>query len=446
MQTRHRRFHYQRLDEVRDAVQKLGLWLEFDEDVSILQDQVSIGSMVAPNSIAIQPMEGHDGTYEGKPSDLTFRRYRRFAAGGAGLLWFEATAVTPDGRANPQQLMLNSDTLPDFRELLAETFRVARETYGPGHRPITVLQLTHSGRYSRPQGAAKPVIAFHDPILDPETNVSPDQIPVSDEKIRDLEDRFVEAAEFAREAGFDAVDIKHCHRYLPSELLAAHTRAGEYGGPFDNRIRFLLNIIEKIRARLGDQIMVTTRINGYDGMPYPYGWGVAGEEGSREMCLEEMKKLARILYDTGVRLLNITAGNPYHDPHINRPYDQPIRGVGRPNEHPLEGVARLIHVARVVKQTVPHMVVIGSGYSWLRQFLGNAGAANIRNGWVDMVGVGRGAFAYPEFARDLLCKGKMEPRKACITCSRCTQIMREGKMTGCAVFDREAYGSALKSN
>lgn len=440
MQIRHRRFHYQSLDELRDAAHELELGLEFDEDVSRLRNPVTISGKIVPNSIAIQPMEGHDGTPDGRPSELTFRRYRRFAAGGAGMLWFEATAITPDGRANPQQLMLTKDTLPSFSSLLAETLAIAQEQFGSRHRPFTVLQLTHSGRYSRPQGKPAPIIAFHDPYLDTETHVLPDQLPISDAEIMDLEDRFVEAAELAQAAGFDAVDIKHCHRYLPSELLAAHTRDGQYGGSFENRIRFLVNTVDKIKARLGDGIVVTTRINAYDGHPYPYGWGVTEEEGSRKPCLDEIKRLTEILCERGVPLINITAGNPYHDPHINRPYDLPVKGAELPNEHPLEGVARLIHIARVVQETVPEMVVIGSGYSWLRQFLGNVGAANIRNGWVTMVGVGRGAFAYPDFAKDLLVNGMMDRKKACITCSRCTQFMREDRATGCAVFDREVYG------
>lgn len=441
MQTKHRRFQYKHLDEIRDTTQELGLALEFDDDVSILGNQVPIHDKIVANSLAIQPMEGHDGTSDGRPSELTFRRYRRFAAGGAGLLWFEATAVTPQGRANPQQLMLNADTLPDFRQLVTETHDAAKRSFGMEHRPFTVLQLTHSGRYSKPEGTPQPTIAFHDPYLDGETHVLPSQIPISDEELRILEDQFVEAAKLALEAGFDAVDIKHCHRYLPSELLAAYTRDGEYGGSFKNRTRFLINIIDKIKACLGDEIIVTTRINAYDGIPYPYGWGTVTENGSREMCLDELKKLVRILYEKGVPLINITAGNPYHNPHINRPYDLPVKGGSLPSEHPLVGIARLTDVARAVQESVPEMVVIGSGYSWLRQFLGNAGAANIRRGWVTMIGVGRGAFAYPNFAKDLLSNGMMDPRKTCVTCSRCTQLMREGKVAGCVVFDREVYGN-----
>lgn len=445
METKHRRFHYKHLDEIRDTAQELGLELEFDEDVSILGSQIPILGKMVPNSLAIQPMEGHDGTSDGRPSELTFRRYRRFATGGAGLLWFEATAVTPKGRANPQQLTLSADTLPDFQQLVTETHDAAKRSFGVGHRPFLVLQLTHSGRYAKPQGTPQPVIAFHDPYLDCETHVPPGQVPVSDEELRILEDQFVEAAKLALEAGFDAIDIKHCHRYLPSELLAAYTRDGEYGGSFENRTRFLINIVDKIKACLGDEIIVTTRINAYDGIPYPYGWGSVTENNSREICLDEIKQLARILHEKGVPLINITAGNPYHNPHINRPYDVPVKGGSLPSEHPLVGVARLIHVARAVQESVPEMVVIGSGYSWLRQFLGNAGAANLRNGWVTMVGVGRGAFAYPSFPKDLLSNGVMDPRKACITCSRCTQLMREGKAAGCVVFDREVYGTAPQS-
>jgi 2,4-dienoyl-CoA reductase (NADPH2) len=445
MHTKHKRFHYQCLDEIKNVSQELGLNLQFDEDLAILGRQVIIHDKILPNSLAIQPMEGHDGTRDGRPGELTFRRYRRFAAGGAGLLWFEATAVTPAGRANPQQLMLNADTLPDFRRLITETRDTAARSFGEEHRPFTVLQLTHSGRYSKPEGIPQPVIAFHDPYLDDETHVTSSQKPISDQELRALEDQFVEAAKLAQEAGFDAVDIKHCHRYLPSELLGAYTRDGEYGGSFENRTRFLINVVDKIKASLGDGIIVTTRINAYDGTPYPYSWGAVTKDGSREMCLDEIKKLAGILHEKGVPLINITAGNPYHNPHINRPYDLPIKGGRLPDEHPLVGVARLIDVARAVQESVPEMVVMGSGYSWLRQFLGNVGAANIRNGWVTLVGVGRGAFAYPDFAKDLLNDGMMDPRKTCITCSRCTQLMREGKEAGCVVFDRKAYGMTSRT-
>jgi 2,4-dienoyl-CoA reductase-like NADH-dependent reductase (Old Yellow Enzyme family) len=265
---------------------------------------------------------------------------------------------------------------------------------------------------------------------------------ITDDELEQMVDSWVEASRLAREAGFDAVDIKSCHRYLLSELLAAHTRPGRYGGAYENRTRLHYDIVERIQAEVPG-VMVTMRLNGYDGHPYPWGWGVDQQDPAIPDLTEPIR-FVRGLYERGMRLINITAGNPYFTPHINRPYDVAVVGGSLPDENPLYGVARIIDVARQIKHAVPEMAVIASGYSWLRQFLGNAAAATIRCGDADLVGLGRGAFAYPDFARDLV-HGELDPKKCCITCSRCTQIMRDGGRTGCVVFDREVYGPILKA-
>jgi 2,4-dienoyl-CoA reductase-like NADH-dependent reductase (Old Yellow Enzyme family) len=388
-------------------------------------------------------MEGCDGERDGRPGELTVRRYERFVRGGAGLLWFEATAIAHAGRANPRQLTLTPQTVSDFRAMLDHTLALGREANGSGFRPLTVLQLTFSGRYAKPDGKPAPVLAHHDGVLDRAMGIPDDHPLITDSELDALADRWVEAAKLAREAGFDAVDIKSCHRYLLSELLAAHTRPGRYGGPFEHRTRLHYHIAERIQAEVPG-IMVTMRLNGYDGHPYPWGWGVDHED-PMVPDLREPIEFVRGLYERGMRLINITAGNPYYTPHINRPYDTPVTGGRVPDEHPLYGVARIIDVARQIKHAVPEIVVVASGYSWLRQFLGNAAAATLRRGDADIVGLGRGAFAYPDFARDLTIKGALDPKKCCITCSRCTQIMRDGGRTGCVVFDREVYGPIYKA-
>ncbi|MBL7199724.1 MAG: NADH:flavin oxidoreductase [Anaerolineae bacterium] len=434
----HERFRFKTLDELRRRVEELGLDLEFDEDLAPLRHRVKVGSYETPNALAVHPMEGCDGERDGRPGELTIRRYERFARGGAGLLWFEATAIEHAGRANPRQLTLTRQTLPHLREMLEHSLQLARQANGPGFRPLTVLQLTFSGRYSKPDGKPAPVIAHHDGVLDKAMGIPEDYPLISDDELDALQDRWVEAAALAQEAGFDAVDVKSCHRYLPSELLAAHTRPGKYGGAFENRTRLHYAIVERIHDEVPG-LMVTMRLNAYDGHPYPWGWGV-DERDPLVPDLTEPIRFVRGLRERGMQMVNITAGNPYFTPHINRPYDVPVLGGRVPDEHPLLGVARIIDVARQIKRAVPEMVVVASGYSWLRQFLGNAAAATIRRGDADLVGLGRGAFAYPDFARDLVNDGALAPKKCCITCSRCTQIMRDGGQTGCVVFDRQVYG------
>lgn len=434
---RHERFRFKSLSELQSRAAELGIELPMSANLDVLSEPVTIGGYCAPNRFAIQPMEGCDGTPAGAPDALTLRRYERFFRGGAGLIWFEATAVTEAGRANPRQLFLHAGTRNAFQQMLQNAVAAGRAANGSHYLPYTVLQLTHSGRYSRPVDVSAPVIAHHDGLLDNALKIPADYPLVSDRELEALVPHYVQAARLARNCGFNAVDIKSCHRYLLNELLAAHTRPGRFGGAFTNRVRLLLDIVSAIRADVPD-IAVWVRLNVFDGHPYPWGWGVMQDDALKP-DLSEPLRLIKLLRQAGVAGINVTAGNPYYTPHINRPYDQPVRGAKFPDEHPLEGVARQLGLARVVKQAFPDVMVIGSGFSWLRQYIPIVAAGAITNGWMDFAGVGRGAFAYPDFARDVLLTGRMNPAKACITCSRCTQIMRSRGTTGCVMFDREIY-------
>ncbi len=438
----HEQFQFHSLEELARRIQELGLDLEISEDLSPLLEPIEIAGFRLPNRLVVQPMEGCDGRSDGAPDELTRRRYRRFAAGGAGLLWFEATAVTPESRANPRQLWIHEGTVREFAALVEETLRVARETCG--HRPFLVLQLTHSGRYSKPGRKPAPIIAHHSPFLDPMHKLPPDYPLISDEELERLEDVYVEAARCAQRAGFDAVDVKACHRYLISELHASHTRPGRYGGSFENRTRFFRNIVTKIRQAVPG-LIVTSRMNVYDAMAYPYGFGVDREDPGKP-DLSEPIELVRFLKASGAPLVNITVGNPYYNPHVNRPFDLPVAGAPTPAEHPLVGVARFVGLVRRIQQEFPELAVIGAGYSWLRQFFPHVAAPAMRKGWVTLVGLGRMAFAYPEFVRDLATHGRLNPERVCIACSACTQIMRDGGRTGCVPRDAEVYEPIYKAH
>jgi 2,4-dienoyl-CoA reductase (NADPH2) len=434
----HESFNFQSLSELQSRISKLGLDLPVADDASALLEPLDLnGGFRLANRIAVLPMEGCDGLPDGSPDELTFRRYRRFAAGGAGLLWFEATAVIEAGRANPRQLWIREETLPAFAALLEQSRKAAP------HRPYCVLQLTHSGRYSRPGRAPKPIIAHRSPYLDPIHKLPGDYPVISDGELERLEDIYVNAARLAHKAGFDAVDVKACHRYLVSELHASHTREGRYGGPFENRSRFFRNVVAKIRDAVPG-IAVTSRMNAYDAMAYPYGFGVDREDATKP-DLTEPVELVRYLKEHGAPLVNITIGNPYFNPHVNRPFDLPVSGAPLPKEAPLYGVARFVHVVRRIQAEVPGMAVIGGGYSWLRQYFPNVAAAAIRKGWLSLAGAGRMSFAYPDFPRVLAETGKLDPERVCVACSACTQIMRDGGRAGCVPRDASIYESIYKA-
>ena len=249
----------------------------------------------------------------------------------------------------------------------------------------------------------------------------------------------MQSALLAQAAGFDGVDVKACHRYLVSELLASHTRAGKYGGSFENRSRFLLEVVDRIRRAVEEDFIVACRFNAFDAHPYPYGFGVDQGDWTK-YDLTEPLRLTRALAAHGVNLLSNSAGNPYFRyPQVTRPLDAPILGGETPPEHPLESVARLFALSRQIQQAAGSVPVIGNGYSWLRQFIPNCGAANVAAGHVAMVGLGREAFAYPNAPSDILDKSAMDPRRVCIACSKCTQIMRDQGRTGCVIRDSEVY-------
>ncbi len=469
-------FHLGGIEDLERLGKRLGVRLEATEDVSILAESVRAGKLVIPNSLAVHPMEGCDGDSQGRPGKLTLRRYERFAAGGAGLIWAEATAVVPEGRANPRQLWLHEENKNSFRAMVEMIRQVAAEAMGPKYKPVLVLQLTHSGRYSKPKGVAQPMIAQRDPYRDamapqqkPDTNRKskiPDDWPlVTDEYLDKLQDAYVTAARIAFEVGFDAVDIKSCHGYLINELFACHPapieserakggaplrngsstvdnwcgRTGKYGGSFENRTRFVLEVIDKIRKELGEDTPVVTRLGVYDAIPYPYGWGVDKDDYTKP-DLTEPKKLIGLLQQRGVNLINVTVANPYYNPHVGRPFNEPIVGGYEEPEHPLVGVSRLVNLTGEIQKEFPDIAIVGTGYSWLRTLFANVAAASKATGLTTLVGAGRMAFAYPDFAKDIITKGRMYPEKVCVSCSACTQIMRDAGMTGCVVRDNEVYG------
>ena len=434
--SKHRRFKIRSLQQLQDEITALGLSIPISQDISVLSEGVQIANHRTPNRFIVQPMEGFDADINGTPGPLAFRRYKRYAAGGSGLIWFEATAVIFEGRSNPGQFCLNRNNVDTFRRLVSETRETARQEHGV--EPVLILQLTHSGRYSKPTGTPEPLIAHRSPILDPKHDLPDDYPVVTDAYLDNLQEQFVDAAKLAAAAGFDGVDVKSCHRYLFSELLASHTREGKYGGSFENRTRMLRETLTRIRDTV-PELFVTTRMNAYDAISYPYGFGVSKED-YRIPDLHEPLALVGELRKIGIPVLNISIGNPYFNPHYGRPYDFPIEGVKPPDEYPLEGINRFLAITRTIQESYPALPVVGSGYSWLRHYLPEIAAGIVNQGAATLIGQGRGAFAYPDSVKDILETGAMNPGKCCISCSACTQIMRDGGKTGCVVRDRDIYG------
>jgi 2,4-dienoyl-CoA reductase-like NADH-dependent reductase (Old Yellow Enzyme family) len=448
--------------DFREYQRQLGIQIPFEEELlsgptSPLAQPLRLDDFTIGNRFAILPMEGWDGTTDGKPTELTTRRWQRFGRSGAKLIWGgEAVAVRHDGRANPRQLLLNAANLPALSALRAALVREHQQHFGTTADLLIGLQLTHSGRFSRPNDhhRLEPVIAFHHPMLAEKFGLAPDYPVLSDEAIERLIEEFIHAAKLAQQAGFAFVDLKTCHSYLGQEILSAVDRPGKFGGSFENRTRFLHEIIRGIRAECPG-LRIGVRFNAMDWLPfrkgkdgvgepyplsdyfpegkYPYAFG--GDGSGLGHDLTEPLQLLDLLASLGVRLVCITLGSPYYNPHLLRPALFPPTDGYMPPEDPLVGVARHLAITAELKRLRPQMVMVGSGYTYLQEWLPHVAQAVLRQGQADFVGLGRMVLTYPELPADLLAGHPLRRKQICRTFSDCTSGPRLGLISGCFPLD-----------
>ena len=430
---KHEAFHYPALEDVKAESKKLNAFLLLAERASALFQALPLGSKEAANRIAFQPMEGTDGTEEGAPGELTVRRYHRFAKAGPGLIWFEAVATLPQARASAHQLWLTERNVDQYKKLLDDIRELSLKENG--YAPLIVMQATNSGRYSKPHGYPEPLIDYHCPPLE-DAPLSEDRI-VTDEELKRFEEAYAHTAALCQQAGFDGMDVKCCHRYLACELLSAYTRPGPYGGSYENRTRFLKNCYRAAQSEVkGSSFFLSSRLNVYDGFAYPYGFGVKEGGGLQPDLREPIQLIKELKQAFDIPLINVTMGNPYKNPHVNRPYDH---GNYVPDEHPLEGVGRMMWGVSQIQHAVPDLPVLGSAFSYLRQYAGNLAAGMVEGGHCAMAGFGRLAFADPNFIHELRENGTVNAKNACVTCGGCAVLLRQGIPAGCVVRDREEY-------
>ena len=449
------------LTEFKDRLADLSLDLPIDEQIltaaegSPMARPLMIGTHRIGNRWCIHPMEGWDANADGSPSTHTMRRWRNFGHSGAKWIWGgEAAAVQPDGRANPHQTLAVPENRVGLASLLRELVEAHEADFDSADDLLVGLQLTHSGRFCRPNGEIpNPQIAYHHPLLDAKFGIDPNNhsVVITDDEVERLIDNYVTAARLARDVGFRFVDIKSCHGYLLHEFLSARIRPGKFGGDFAGRTRLLKTIIARVRNEV-PEMMVCCRLSVFDFVPYktsrttgqpmpfehllPYefGFGVDPDH-PLNIDLTEPLQLIRDLIDWGVVALNISGGSPYYNPHIQRPaFFPPSDGYQAP-EDPLSGVARQIHVARKCKQAAGDVPVVGSGFSYLQDYLPQVAQAVVRHDWVDSVGLGRMVLSYPRMPADTLESGRIQRSRICRTFSDCTTAPRAGMISGCFPLD-----------
>lgn len=451
----------------QEYLRSLDLCLPCDRELlrgaeSALRWPLVRGSLKIANRIAVQPMEGWDGSADGSPTDKTMRRWQRFGRSGAKLIWGgEAVAVTHEGRANPNQLLASQHTEAGLATLRTTLIEHHRSTTGSDEGLLIGLQLTHSGRFSRPNAHNRPEprILYRHPILDRRLGLPQDYPLLTDADVETIIEKFHRAAKMAWRLGFDFVDIKHCHGYLGHEFLSAHTREGHYGGSFENRTRFLRAVVQGIRS-VAPGLQIAVRLSAFDTIPFrpdperssegkpgrgipetqerfiPYRWGFGVDQfNPTEPDLSETVRFLTLLEELGIRLVNITAGSPYYNPHLQRPALYPPSDGYLPPEDPLVSVARHLQAAQRLKQQFPNLIFMGTGYSYLQDYLPHVAQAAVREGWTDMVGLGRMVLTYPELLWDASEGNPIQRKRICRTFSDCTTAPRKGLPSGCYPLD-----------
>ena len=453
--------------DFRTHAESLGIDLSIDDSLvqgehSPLLSAVSWNSKIIGNRIAIQPMEGWDATNLGGTSEATLRRWGRFGESGAKLIWGgEAMAVRLDGRANPNQLLILKENQSDLEGLRSKLIESHREHYDTVDDLVIGFQLTHSGRFCRPNDKKRwePRVAYRHPVLDKKFSVASDDMVWTDQQLDDLIGDYARAASIAQEVGADFVDIKCCHGYLLHEFLGAKTRSGNYGGSFENRTRLLFSIIKAVQQS-APGLGIGVRLSAFDSVPFvpdqstampgkqgqgmpsdyttliPYVWGFGiDEKEPLKHDLTEVSMLIESLASRGVTLINLSAGSPYYTPHILRPAAYPPSDGYQPHEDPLISVARQLNVAGQLKSQFPNTLMVGSGYSYLQEFLPSVGQHQVRTGKIDFVGLGRMVLSYPKQLIDAIHHGKSERKLVCRTFSDCTTAPRNGLASGCYPLD-----------
>ena len=395
-------------------------------NVEMLSSPIRIGNKLAPNRIVNQPMECNDGDPYGNPTELTLRRYRNLAEGGAGMIFIESLTISYESRARRNQLKIAEDTARGLERLVKEM----RET---NDRSLILFQINHSGRIS--QAAFSKVVSVYQ-------RGDPSIHPLTEKEIDDIGSRFAKAAVIAKQVGADGIDFKHCHGYLCGEMIRpANTRPDQYGGTFENRTRFFRETTQKIKKAVGDgSFLIGARFSAYEGIPG--GFGTAGPKEVIE-DLSEPIAFAKMLGETGMDYVNVSAGIPQITPEIVRPT----------RDFP-EGVYRHFGWAKAVKNTVK-IPVIGSGYSYLKDGKNDLkepdlakksfmywAEKNLKDGHVDLVGVGRQSLADPSFAKKILAAGARSIHY-CRACGGCSILLRSQREVGCTTY-QDHYRKVLR--
>ena len=370
-------------------------------------EPIKIKNKLIPNRLFAQAMEGNDSENGGHPSARTLNRYANFAQGKWGVVIVEATSIIETSLARVNGMIINKKNLDSFKRLT----KIFRQNNGES---LLLLQITHSGQQSGPFSD----ITTLTPCGDSK------QRHISGDEVAQIRDRFIEGAFLAEQAGFDGVDLKMCHGYFGAEMLRpSNTRDDQWGGSFENRTRFLSEIVGGIKSGLANSgFILGSRISIYEGIR-----GGCGTAGADEIIedLSQMHDVIRLMDRLGMDYINVSAGVPAITGTITRPTET-SKYLFLHHLRYAKGVKDL------VKKENLNLKVIGSAYSTYRAQAMDMAEDMLRADNVDLCGFGRQIFADPLTPKKLAAGEKIN---WCILCSGCTKLMLAQLNDGCIVYD-----------
>lgn len=378
---------------------------------ALLYEPTLLAGRTVPNRLVAQAMEACDGTRQGEPSERTLARYEALARGGWGIVFVEATSVTPAAVARLQGLVLSEDTAPRFEELVRR-FRAANP------EALLLLQITHSGPNSHP--------------ATDRTTVCPEageglRLLAADE-IAAIRDQFVEAALLAERIGFDGIDYKLCHGYLGNDLLRpANTRDDRWGGSFENRTRFLREGIAAIQARrASEQFILGARITFYERRSG--GFGTAGPDTAARDRGEPLA-LIRLMDRLAMDYVNLSGSGA-----VPKDASELL---------PEERRCAILWYERLATELIRReglsLRVMGTGYSALREDAAPVACRRLGAGHADLIGFGRQTLADPDYPIKLRGKSGQHgttPIGYCVDCGACADLMLNHRNSGCVRRNR----------
>jgi NADH:flavin oxidoreductases, Old Yellow Enzyme family len=426
----HELFSYFSLDDVNAKLFALNEQLPLSKNVDILFEQTNLLDFCVNNRIVFQPIEGNDCDKKRQPSDTTRHRYIKYAIGGPGIIWFETVAVVPQGCGQKKQLVLTEENVGAFSSLVNDIKQRCQKENG--YEPLVIIQAGHAGRYSKNGKYRKPIIPWNNPLFEMNGPVDSEYI-IGNEELQRLEESYGQFARLAYSAGFDGVDIKSCHLNLINELFSAHERPGPYGGSFENRMRFLVNCFDAAKANTNSGFILTTRMNVFDGFPYPFGFGAKKQNGLVPDTSEPIKIIQQLRKKFNLQLVNLSMGNPFINPHISRPFDH---GTYIPNEHPFTSLARIVRCVGEIQKACPNVSVVASSLSYLRQFSPYLASGILEQGSATYVGFGRMALANPNFPRQLQKTKSIDINQVCLACGACSNMFINKQPVSCRITNQ----------